>query len=230
MSPGKKVIYVGLFIEIQILLALLIFLTVKLLEVEQKVERTNQFLLTAITDKNIAALQSIAEDDIVIGDRNAPATMYLYTKFSCSACSDFYGSAYETLQTEYVDKGLLKIIIRYLTHSDNKEAFFAARCAHYAHQNNAFAAYNKLMFTADAKLSIAAVKETTLTLLPDSVGLTTYLSNDKEGEAIFIKAKEARDAGISRTPTIIINGQLLEGNRRFQKLAPLIDTDIKAQQ
>jgi protein-disulfide isomerase len=230
MNISKKVIYVGLIFEIQILLALLIFLMIKLLAVEQKVERINQFLFTTIQDKNITALQRIAEDDIVIGDKNAPATMYLYTKFNCSACSEFYASTYETLQKEYVDKGLLKIIIRYLTHSDNKEAFHAARCAHYAYQNNAFAAYNKLMSSAYADLSIAATKETTLTLIPDSTRLTTYLSNDHEGEAIFEKAKEARAAGISRTPTIIINGQLLEGNRRFQKLAPLIDADINTKQ
>jgi protein-disulfide isomerase len=230
MGLGKKIFYIGLFIEVQILLALLIFLTVKLLEVEQKVERINQFLFNAIQGKEIAALQSIAEDDIVIGDKNAPATMYLYTKFNCSACSEFYGSTYETLQTEYVDKGLLKIIIRYLTHSDNKEVFHAARCAQYAYQNNAFAAYNKLMSPASADLSIAATKETTLTLIPDSTRLTAYLANDKEGEAIFRKAKEARAAGISKTPTIIINGQLLEGNRLFKKLAPLIDADINTHQ
>jgi protein-disulfide isomerase len=230
MKLDKKTIYLGVFFEVQIILALLVFLTFKLLEVEQKVERTNLFLVSAIADKNIATLQSVAEDDIVIGDKNAPATMYLYTRFNCSACSEFYGSTYETLQTEYVNKGLLKIIIRYLTHSDNKEAFFAARCAHYAYQNNAFAAYNKLMSPAHANLSITTTKETTLSLLPDSTKLSAYLNNDQQGEAIFAKAKEARTAGISRTPTIIINGQMLEGNRRFQKLAPLIDADIKAQQ
>lgn len=226
MNISKKLVYGLVFLEIQIIVISLIFLIPKVLEVEQKVERTNKFLFTAIQDKNIASLQTIHHDDIVIGDKDAPATMYLYTRFNCSACSDFYSDNYERLQQDYVEKGLLKIVVRYLTHIDDKPAFFAARCARYAYDNDAFMAYNKVMVSNHSDLNLSIIEENTLSILPDSAKLVSYLNSDADGKAIYEKAKTARAAGVSRTPSIIINGQLLVGNRKYQKLEQLIREEI----
>jgi len=228
MKINNKWGFAFLIIEVQVILILLIFLVPKVLEVERKVERTNKFLFSLIQDKNTASLQVLKEDDLIIGDLDAPATMFLYTRFNCSACSDFYDSNYEKLKSEYVDKGLLKIVVRYLTHIDSKEAFHAARCAHFAYDNNVFSAYNKLMASEQSDLNLSTIESNIVTLIPDSTKLHHYLTTDNDGQAIFTKAKEAKAAGVSRTPTIIINGQMLIGNRKYKKLKELILAEINA--
>lgn len=226
MSLSKKLVYGLIFIEIQVILIGLIFLIPKVLEVEKKVERTNRFMFNVIQEKSVAGLQTVREDDIILGDRNALATMIVYTKFGCSACHEFYTDNLGKLKSNYVDKGLLKIVLRYLTHSGNKEAFNAAKGAHYTYSNDAFSAYNKIMHDDKHDLSLVNTKKAVLSILPDSSKFDSYINNAAHSNKITKIATEAINAGVRKTPTILINGQKLVGNRRYQKLEQLINESI----
>lgn len=51
-------------------------------------------------------------DDIVIGDKNAPHLLIVYTSFSCAVCKKFHDVELPKLIAKYVKKGQLKIYLR----------------------------------------------------------------------------------------------------------------------
>jgi len=48
--------------------------------------------------------------DIVIGDENAPITIYEYSSLTCAACALFHQIVVPYLQEHYMSKGLVKIV------------------------------------------------------------------------------------------------------------------------
>lgn len=52
----------------------------------------------------------VLPDDHSIGAKNAPVTLYEYSSFGCSHCADFHLGTVPQLKTEFVDKGLLRLV------------------------------------------------------------------------------------------------------------------------
>ncbi|MDR1694728.1 MAG: DsbA family protein [Lactobacillaceae bacterium] len=69
---------------------------------------------TTQEDKNIASdlnNVNISVDYLnILGDENAPVTMYEYSSFGCSHCADFHLSTLPKLKKEFIDTGKLKLI------------------------------------------------------------------------------------------------------------------------
>lgn len=54
----------------------------------------------------------ISANDIVLGDANAPVTMFEYSSLSCPHCAAFNREAFEKIKEEYVDTNMVKFIRR----------------------------------------------------------------------------------------------------------------------
>lgn len=219
----KNYIRTLLIIEVQIILLLMIFLAFKSTALENKLKRTNIFIAEIFKENVLEAVHLIDKNDIVIGDENSPVTMIVYSKYNCSACEDFYTSTYPKLIEDYIEKGILKVIVRYLTHESNPVFFYSVQCARYAHQNDVFDQYNEAIHEFEyTELDIDKIKNLTLNLIPSSPDLEQYTENQEVAGQISTQALNARKAGITRTPTFIINGTQIIGNRRYKKFEQLI--------
>ena len=123
MNNSKKYLYVLIFIEIQIILGLLIFSYFKLSELDTKIQATNKFMFGIFHDKKMEEIQILDTNDIIIGDSDASVTMMMFTKFDCHVCNDFFITSYNKIKTNYIDKGLVKFVVRHISHKSSKKTW-----------------------------------------------------------------------------------------------------------
>lgn len=57
--------------------------------------------------------------DPVVGDENAPVTVYEYVSFSCPHCANFHKAVWPQLKEKYVDTGKVKFVLREVFFSSN---------------------------------------------------------------------------------------------------------------
>lgn len=55
---------------------------------------------------------TLTDDDLVVGDRDAPITIVEYSSFTCPHCAEFSENVFPTLKTKYLDTGKAKIVLR----------------------------------------------------------------------------------------------------------------------
>lgn len=81
---------------------------VKRSQKELKIDRNKSF---AENLKNLQISDEYKLDEIVIGDKNAPHTLIVYSSFSCSHCKKFHDVDFGKLQ-KYIQQKKLKIYLR----------------------------------------------------------------------------------------------------------------------
>ena len=55
---------------------------------------------------------TISDDDLVVGDVNAPITIVEYSSMTCPHCAHFHETVYPTMKSKYIDTGIAKLVFR----------------------------------------------------------------------------------------------------------------------
>ncbi len=227
MKMTDRIFKTVIIIEVQLILLLLVVLLSRSVIIEKKIYRTNTFMYEIFHDQKLEDIKELESDDIVIGLTEAPLTVFMFTRFDCPVCNDFFIDNYNELKREYVDRGLIRLVVRFLSHKDNINAFYAAKGAHYSFRNNLFEEYNNAIIKKGSdELNISSINEVILAIIPDTAEFNNYINNKTITRSLFQKATEARKAGINKSPTMIINDQVLVGNRNYDQLEEIINNEL----
>ncbi len=216
-----------LIIEVNVVLVLLIILFFKVNSIEQKVFRTNKFVYDLLTDKRVEELSKVEQGDIVLGDVNAPVTFVMYTKFDCPYCKEFFKTTFIDLKTNYIERGLVKFVVRFLTTPNNVGSFFTAKSAYYVHSKNLFLDFNqKVMLVENMYNDTTAIKAALFEMVTDHSDFDTFMKSTANDNLIIKMVAKANQGGIVKTPTFVINGKVLLGNRRMAKFEEFIFEEL----
>lgn len=170
--------------------------------------------------------QSQAFDDIVMGDPNAPVTVIEYASMTCPHCAAFHADTLPALKEQYIETGQVKYILRAFP-LDNlaAAAFMLARCV----DEDSYYPFIDMLFEKQSQWANADEPLAELRQVTKVAGFT----EDKFNRCIRDQQtldyiQQVRDNGnqqydIRSTPTLIVNGQKLEGNQSISQLKAVID-------
>ncbi len=171
--------------------------------------------------------KTFAGDNYVHGDANAPVEMVWFNDFQGPYCHKFWKETLNTLDNEYVSKGLLKIIIRDFPlefHPQAQQASEAAECA--GAQGN-YWEYANGLFADQPKFSDNGF----FTGLAKDLGLNTTNFNNCLAEGTYAQEvqKDSQDGeklGIQGTPGFLINGEIVSGAQPYSVFKETIDAQL----
>ena len=170
----------------------------------------------------------ITENDFTIGDENAPITIIEYASMSCSHCADFHNNTLPDLKTEYIDTGKVRMVFR--DYPFNYPALLGSmmmRCipgdVRYDYMNALYQLQPNWV-NRDPKIT---KKE--LYKIMQSGGMTKdefdtcYGNIDNENLILEGVMAAQKDFNIKSTPSFVINGNLVEGNKNIKEFRQIID-------
>mgnify|MGYP000681058084 FL=1 len=186
------------------------------------------FIVFFILPISATTVLEVTEDDFVVGDKNAPVTIIEYASLSCSHCADFHNNTLEDLIKEYVDTGKARIVFRDFPF--NYPALIGSmvlRCipedVRYDYMNALFQLQSKWVVRENAKSTQELYK------IMQSGGMTKEefetCTNNVELENTILQALIAaqNEFNIQSTPSFLINGNLVEGNKSIKEFRQIID-------
>ena len=186
------------------------------------------FIVFFILPISANTVLEVTEDDFVVGDKNAPVTIIEYASLSCSHCADFHNNTLNDLIKEYVDTGKARIVFRDFPF--NYPALLGSmvlRCipedVRYDYMNALFQLQPKWVVRENAKSTQELYK------IMQSGGMTKEefetCTNNSELENIILQALIAaqNEFNIQSTPSFLINGNLVEGNKSIKEFRQIID-------
>ena len=186
------------------------------------------FIVFFILPISANTVLEVTEDDFVVGDKNAPVTIIEYASLSCSHCADFHNNTLNDLIKEYVDTGKARIVFRDFPF--NYPALLGSmvlRCipedVRYDYMNALFQLQQKWVVRENAKSTQELYK------IMQSGGMTKEefetCTNNVELENTILQALIAaqNEFNIQSTPSFLINGNLVEGNKSIKEFRQIID-------
>ena len=186
------------------------------------------FFVSILTPIYGESALDINEKDFVIGNEDAKITIIEYASLSCSHCADFHTNTLETLKKEYIDTGKVKMVFR--DYPFNYPALLGSmvlRCIPENYRYDYMNALFKLQTDWVNKKNKKTIQE--LYKIMQSGGMTKdeydacIYNTELENEILKGVMEAQNQFNIKSTPSFIINGKLIEGNKSIKEFRQIID-------
>lgn len=154
-----------------------------------------------------------------IGPADAPVTMLAFVDYDCPYCKLFIKDQLPLLMEKYVRKGALKIVFKDHPLERHAQAPQLAVVAHRYFQRKTFDAFLKNII--DPAFNAAQFINDEMAQFPADSMDNVYRSEMSSSKFL------AGVAGITATPTFVVNNRILVGLRKPEELEALIDYSLK---
>ena len=170
----------------------------------------------------------IAKDDFIVGVEDAPITIIEYSSLSCSHCANFHNDTLSDLKTEYIDTGKVRLIFRDFPF--NYPALLGSMVLQCIPQDVRYD-YMNALFQLQPTWVLSDNDKTIQELykIMQSGGMTkgefeSCISNKELEEKILQGVIDAQNEfNIRSTPSFLIDGVLIEGNKTMKEFRQIID-------
>lgn len=170
-------------------------------------------------------------DGGTIGEADAPVVLEVYSDYQCPVCGRFGRDYLPSLVNEFVSAGQLRIeerSIAILGTGDPDESLDAAVAAEAAGRQGKYWEFHDYLMWNQSGENRGTFSRDRLRTIADEIGLDRArfdadLVDASLQAGIRSRTDEARQAGIDRTPTFVLNGERIVGlPRTYEDLASAI--------
>ncbi len=163
----------------------------------------------SVSAKNNEGIEFYAH---IKGNENATVTLVEYSDFQCPACASFQPTLNEVLE-EYGDS--IKFEYKHFPLPIHPKAEPAARAAEAAAQQGAFFEYHDLLFANQSTWSSSPASQAMFIQYAEELNLDVekfkrHYNASKITDKVREHSKEARDLGLTGTPTFFLNGERMQ--------------------
>lgn len=161
-----------------------------------------------------------------IGDPDAKVSVVEFSNYDCSHCYTFNEENSKDFIRDYVDTG--QVYFTYINYPSNNEgSLLAAEASYCAEEQGMFYDYKDQIFSNFAVVD--AFSEENLVAYAEAVGMDTdafenCLVKGKYRNAYIQDVQFAQQAGVTGTPTFLINGEQLVNT---SELIPTVDAYLE---
>jgi protein-disulfide isomerase len=160
-------------------------------------------------------------DERMIGSADAPLTVIEYSSLTCPHCAALHKDVLPHIKETWIDKGRARLAYRH--YPLDGLALRAAAVAN-CFEGERFFAFVNLLFETQQRWVRAVDPVQALGQMARLAGLSqerfeSCIGNEGEMDKIIARAQHGgKTFGVQSTPTLIVNGQKIEGARSFEEL------------
>ena len=176
-----------------------------------------------------AAMGQPTVSERVLGDPDAPVTIIEYSSLTCPHCAAFHTGTLPAIKERFIETGQAKIVYRDFPLDQN--ALNAAVIAHCAGDGRYFA-FLEAMFASQERWARSSNPTESLLQLAGLGGMPreqaeACLADDAMLDAVLqMRLDGQAEYSVSSTPTFIINGETVSGNRSVDEFATVIESAL----
>ena len=152
----------------------------------------------------------------VLGDANAPVRVDEFSDFQCPVCGNFARRTLPQIEEKYVKTGKIKFAYNHFAFIGD-ESIRAAEASECANDQGKFWNYTELLFNNQAGENQGAFSDAKLEGFAQQLSLNmdefkTCMADRRHLAAIQRSNQYAQSHGVTGTPTLFVNGVMVNGN------------------
>lgn len=170
-----------------------------------------------------------------LGNPDAKVKIVEFTDLECPLCRDYYDMIFLPLIMNYINEGKIFYTFKDFPlekYSHNVEAAYAAHCA--GEQNRFFEMvdliYENLNTWSASDDPTPLFKNFAQVLVADPAAFENCLTSEKYFNLVNAGIRDGNELKINATPTLVINGNIIEGLQTIEYYRQTIDAEIEKAQ
>ena len=169
---------------------------------------------------------SLASEGFVLGRSDTPVTIDLYEDFQCPACESWTRTVFPSLAADELNSGTVRLVFHDMAFL-GAESTSAGRAAYAAAQQGRFWDMWATLYANQGGENSGAFSRDRLVTMADRLGLDRSrfeadMDSTAAQAAIEASRSDAARAGVTSTPTLIVDGDVLVGLHPYTDLAAAI--------
>ncbi len=173
-------------------------------------------------------------DSATLGKDNAKVVLIEFVDFQCPSCATFHFGAGSVLFEKYIKTGLVKMIYKHFPLL-GEESFAAAYASECAGDQGKFWEYHNYLFeqqTKSAGENSGTFSASNLVRYAEALELrkdmfASCLNSEKYKDRVVRDLTDGKNANVTGTPTVFINGKKIEGAAHFTEYQKIIEEELK---
>lgn len=168
-----------------------------------------------------------------LGNPNAPVKIVEYADFQCPFCRQYWQDIEPQIIDQYVKTGKVFYEYRSVGEFLGPESAAAAQAAYCAGDQGKFWQYHDTLFSNLTGENVGDFTNDKLQQYAATVGLDETAFNDclssgKYAARLQQDVQDAKAAGVKATPSLVVNGKLIEGLLSFDAYQKAIDAALQS--
>ena len=152
----------------------------------------------------------------VLGDANAPVRIDEFSDFQCPSCGNFARRTLPQIEEKYVKTGKVKFAYNHFAFIGD-ESTRAAEASECANDQGKFWEYAEILFNNQAGENQGAFNDVKLEGFAQQLGLNmdeykACMADRRHLQKIQNSSQYAQSLGVTGTPTLFVNGVMVNGN------------------
>jgi protein-disulfide isomerase len=164
--------------------------------------------------------------DIILGDYNAPETLFMYATYHCKYCRYFFSRTYPELKKNYLDKGKLKLVIKLVDFSDNTQTLYAWQAASCISQFGVYEKFHKLLLTNPDVIFSDDFNQLVDDIMQNNPEIEQCILENNDYSYLRNNVKEFRKNNLSGTPAFIVNKHTYSGFISYENIKKLLNKEL----
>lgn len=185
------------------------------------------------------AVEVSADDDAVMGSKNAKVTIIEFSDYQCPFCRKFWLDTLPSIKRDYIDTGKVNFVYRDFPLSFHPMAQSSAEAANCAREEGGDVGYYKMhdkIFEEQMTLDGGTVQSTVTYTATDlkawakeiGYNIDSCLDSGKYAQEVQKDFADGGASGVQGTPGFFINGKPLSGAQPYQAFKQVIDAELAA--
>ncbi len=163
-----------------------------------------------------------------MGDPKAPVKIIEYADYQCPYCKNFYTDTVEQIIEAYINTGKVYYEYRSFGSFIGPESARAAEATYCAGDQGKFWEMHDVIYTNQGAENAGALRDDKLKAFAEYLKLDTVKFNDcfnngKHKTRVAQDGADAQAAGITSTPSFLVNGEIIKGAQPFAVFQQKID-------
>ena len=166
---------------------------------------------------------TISENDIVIGQADAPTTIFLYHSYTCKYCKKFFIETFPLLKKQKIDKGQVKLVVKMICQSEQKDMLRAVQTAWCLQKFGKWDKYHQLLLHNINVVYSEEFNQLIEQYIYDNPDIAQCIIENNDYEDLKRNYYEFKQNNFTGTPTFVIDGKVFYGFKSYDELIEIIN-------
>jgi protein-disulfide isomerase len=172
-------------------------------------------------------MQALADDDPILGDKNAPVTIIEFSDYQCPFCGRFYSQTLTQLKEKYINTGKVRLVYRdFPLDSIHPQATPAAIAANCAGEQGKYFEYHDKIFENQPGLGSESLKTWAGEIGIDVKKWEACIADPAQLQEVRKDLADGSAVGVQGTPAFFVNGQLVSGAQPYTVFEQIIEGEL----
>jgi protein-disulfide isomerase len=168
-----------------------------------------------------------ADGDVVLGSDSAPKTIFMYASYHCDYCRYFFSRTYPELKSNYLDKGKVKLLVKWVDFTENEQIMRSLQAASCISKFGVFEKFHQLLLVNPAVVFTPEFDQLLDEIMQDNSEIAECILHNNGYAWLRSNVSEFRKNKLTGTPTFVLNNRSYSGFISYANFEKLLEKEFK---